>query len=387
MSWDSIIGQPRVVDVLSRAVAAGRVAHAYLFHGPDGTGKRAAALALAQALQCERRQPGDGDACGACGPCQKVQSLLHPDVHVYLAQPSKATPEDVGARLRLLAENPYVEISYSRRPELSDSEKPANLKPFYAVDRVREINRDLRFTPAEGRWKVALLTDVDTMQASAANAFLKSLEEPTPRTVLILTASRADLLLPTIISRCQRLRFDPLAAVEIEEALRERIGAEPVRAALLARMADGSYTQALSLLESVDLDERRQQVLLFFRHSYRGALLELDDIIQELAKLGREPLRDVLQLMLTWVRDLVLARTIGPGAPLINVDQREAIEKFVANVERARLADMAGLVEHALDAVAANASTTLVLMSLADGLRDAMLGLERSRLFTPLAEA
>lgn len=385
MPWHWVVGQPRVVDVLRRAVAADRVAHAYLFHGPDGTGKRVAALALAQALQCERRQPGEGDACGACTPCHKVERMLHPDVHVYLAQPTSATVEDVSARLQVLAADPYSEVSYRRRPDLSDPEKSGNLKPFYKVDRVREINRDLRFTPSEGKFKVAVLTDADTMNASAANAFLKSLEEPTPRTTLVLTASRPDTLLPTIISRCQRLRFDPLAPDDIAAALQARGAAEGPHAGLLARMADGSLTQALDLAGSEQLGARREQVLQFLRLSFGWRVSELEPLVQEMAKLGREPLRDSLHLMLTWIRDVLLMRTQGAAAPIVNVDQQPAVEAFVRNLPDARLADMAALVEHALALLASNVNTALLLTVLAEAMRDAMQGRPRDRLFAPLA--
>jgi len=387
-SWDRVIGQARAVAALRGAVASGRVAHAYLFHGPDGAGKRAAALALAQALQCERRAEGSGDACGACTPCSKVARMIHPDVHVYFAQPKDTEPADVAARLALLAADPYAEVSFRRRPALDDGAKPTNKQVLYSVDRIRAgIGRDLQFTPAEGRYKVAVLTDADAMNVEAANAFLKGLEEPTPRTVLVLTASRPDRLLPTITSRCQRLRFDPLGAEEVERALAERAGLDPARAALLARMADGSYTKALALAESDDLAARREQVLNFFRLALSGPVGQLDDLIAELTGAGREPLKASLHLMLVWVRDIMLARSLGENAPLVNVDQAGAVHRFVGAFPDVDLEAMVALVEHAGDLVERNASPPLVLTVLADALRQTMKGHPRPRLFTPLAEA
>jgi DNA polymerase III subunit delta' len=381
MPWNWVVGQDRVVDVLRRSVAAGRVAQAYLFHGPDGSGKRVAALALAQALQCERRAEGEADPCGECTPCSKVERLLHPDLHVHLAQTSKASVEDITARLQALAEDPYAEVSFRRRPDLSDPEKSSNLKAFYSVDRIREINRELRYTPAEGNYKVSVLTDADTMQKAAANAFLKSLEEPTPRTVLVLTATRTDMLLPTVISRCQRIRFDALSVVQIEQGLIARGAAGPANAPLIARMADGSFTQALDLLQSGGLAERREILLGFLRASYKAQWPDLEPLIKQLTSLSREQLRDALRLMLGWVRDLVLMRELGNQAPLINVDQRESIQKFVNKLPDARLEDMSALVEHALRLIAGNVNTTLVLINLADGFSEAMRGRERVELF------
>src|SRR5690554_3711142 len=100
MGWNRVIDQERAVETLRRALASGRVAHAYLFHGPDGVGKRAAALAFAQALECQRRPAGEADPCGACPACQKVAKMLHPDVLLYFPQPNDADAEDVAARLQ-----------------------------------------------------------------------------------------------------------------------------------------------------------------------------------------------------------------------------------------------------------------------------------------------
>jgi DNA polymerase III delta prime subunit len=118
MSWSWVVGQERVVEVLRRSVAADRVAQAYLFHGPEGTGKRVAALALAQILQCERRADGEAAACGDCTPCRKVARMIHPDVNLHLAlprthqdSPTQAQTEDVAARLQNLAPANAVVLS------------------------------------------------------------------------------------------------------------------------------------------------------------------------------------------------------------------------------------------------------------------------------------
>ncbi len=385
MGWQQVIGQERVVDTLRRALSGERVAHAYLFHGPDGVGKRAAALALARALECQQRAPGTADPCGTCPACHRAERMLHPDVHVYLPQPKDAGG-DLADRLQRLGQNPYAEVDFRRRPTLDDPAKTSTKQAIYNVDRVREITKDLRYRPAEGKVNFALLTDADAMNEASANAFLKGLEEPGAQTVIVLTASRPDRLLPTILSRCQRVRFDPLSAEAIEAALAEREGLASDRAALLARMADGSYTRALTLAGSEELARQRAHVLAFFRAAFSGSVEALDEHVADLAGLGREGLKGVLHLMLGWVRDLVLARHAGADAALVNVDQRAAVEGFTQNLPAARLDAMVGLVEHALDLVERNVNAALVLTVLADALRAAMHGRDRRRLFAPLAE-
>lgn len=382
--WHNVIGQDRARGILERAIATGRVAHAYLLHGPDGVGKRAVALAFAQALQCT----GPGlDPCGACEACHKVGHMLHPDVHVLFPHPKDASTEDIAERLRLLGEQPYEELDYVRRPSLSDAGKSSNRQVTYSVDRIKEeLRRAMSFKSHEGRYKMAILIDADAMHPAAANAFLKLLEEPAPQTVFLLTTARVDRLLPTILSRCQRIRLDVLEPERIERALREAHGLEPDRAAMVARMADGSFARALQLVSNPLLQEHRALVLDFFRLVYVRPTDRLVDTIENLASHGREQAKGILQLMLQWVRDLVLYRATGSDARLVNVDQREAVARFCDNVAEADLDAMAGLIEEATDLLTRNVHQLLVFTVLADGLHAAMHGRPIDGLYRPLAE-
>ncbi len=393
MPWSRVVGQDRPKDTLARALASGRLAGAYLFHGPAGAGPRAAALAFAQALQCERRgRPGgpEGDACGVCLACTKAARLVHPDVHVYLPFPrvSKQAnkddrPADYAERLARLAADPYAPVDYRQRAAL-DEEGASNKQVEHRKRPVDELlRRDMTFVPAEGRHVVGVLTDADRIRAEAANSLLKLLEEPGPDVVLVLTAERVENVLPTVLSRCQRVRFDPLPPETVEAALVARDGVEPGRAAFVARMADGSYTRALELVGSETLAERRALALRFVRQAYVGRADLLAPLVAEAAGLGREGLKAWLDLVAVWVRDLVLAHA-GAGDRLVNVDQAEAVGRFVQNLPDADLPAMAALVAEAADAVEANANPTLVLTTLSFGLRDAMLGRPAGRLVTPL---
>jgi DNA polymerase-3 subunit delta' len=191
MAWNGIINQQRVIEALKREISQQRVGHAYLFHGPDGVGKRAVAFALAQTLQCKERKTGgeiaDAVACGVCSACMKAQKMMHPDIHVLFPYPTDAKPEDIAERLRFFSENPYAPFDYVRRPSLNDPNKVSNKQAIYTVARVNEdLRRSMSFKPVEGQYKVVLLTDVEAMRLEAANAFLKLLEEPAGSTVFIL---------------------------------------------------------------------------------------------------------------------------------------------------------------------------------------------------------
>jgi DNA polymerase-3 subunit delta' len=275
-----------------------------------------------------------------------------------------------------------------RRPSLEDPSETSNKQVLYRTGQVeQDLLRPMSLTRGEGRYKMALITEADRMNEKAANAFLKLLEEPPPRTVFVLTTARPSRLLPTITSRCQRLRFDPLPADAIAEALARRRDLPDERARMLARMADGSYGRALELLESDELMEHRRLVLDYFRQAYNQDPVKLASLTEDMRRLGREHVKELLGLMLRWVRDLLLVRTLGPEeAPLVNVDQAEAAKQFAQNLPRADLEAMTDLIEEARALVGRNVHLGLLLTALAQALGRAMQG-RSARLYVPLPEA
>lgn len=385
MGWSSVLDQKRVVQTLRRALVQGRVAHAYLLHGPDGVGKRAAALELARALECTEQ---DDEACDECAACRKTRRMVHPDVHILFPYPKGTDESDVAKRIQRLGENPYAAVDFVRRPSLSDPSETSNKQVMYHLHRVEEdLVQPASYRPGEGAYKVFLVTDAELMNEKAANTFLKVLEEPPPQTVFLLTTSRPEQLLPTIVSRCQRLRFDPLLPETIESALVERNGIDKDAAAMLARMADGSYSHALDLAQNEDLMTSRELVLDYFRAAYTQKVEALTSCIQEIKSQGRERVKSVLRLMLRWVRDLLLYRTLEDEAPLVNVDQADAVARFCNNLPDADLEAMVTLVEEAMEMTERNVRLSLVLTTLSQQLARAMRGHEVNRLYVPLPEA
>jgi DNA polymerase III, gamma/tau subunits len=389
MAWSSVLDQERVVQTLRRALTQERVAHAYLLHGPDGVGKRAVAYEMARALQCPEQAD---EACDACPTCRKTRRMVHPDVHVNLPHPwsqeKDRDEEDMGKRIRRLGDNPYAAIDYVRRPSLADPSETSNQQVYYRIDQVRQdIIQPMSLARGEGAYKVNILIDAEKMREEAANTFLKLLEEPPPQTVFLLTTNRPEQLLPTILSRCQQLRFDPLLPETIEQALVDRENMAPDEASMLSRMADGSYSRALELAENDALMTSRELVLDYFRAAYTQKVESLDSCIQELKSQGRERVKSVLRLMLRWMRDLLLYRTMGEEAPLVNVDQKEAVARFCNNLPDADLEGMVTLVEEAMELAERNVRVALVLTALAQGLARAMRGQEVESLYVPLSEA
>lgn len=359
--------------MLSSAIASERVAHAWLFHGPAGSGKRAAALAFAQALQCTERS--DGSVCGACSACHKVPRLVHPDVHVLIPHTNDATLQDVGARVALLAESPYAVIDYSRRPSLDGTGGASNKQVAYLLGQVQEeLRAPMSYRPVEGTWRIAVLTQAQAMRTEGANAFLKLLEEPGGNTVFILLAERLDQVLPTIMSRCQQVRFAPLDVNEIADGLQREGLASNDMAPVLARMANGSFEQARELALSSELRSSREFVLNFLRHAYKASGDDMMSRVDALAAEGRESVKFHLLVLLGLIRDLLLFTEAGSDAPIVNVDWADVLSKFAQGLPHARLDVMADAVEHTMYLVERNVNVRIALTYLVIILSRSMRG-------------
>ncbi len=382
MHWSNIIGQEKVIGLLKNSVAAERVAHAYLFHGIDGVGKLATALAFARVLQCAGCYSGV-----SCDSCQWALKFRHPDIQVMMPQPSDADPEDVIERLALLSQDEYAVVDYIRAPSLNRKNAPKSLKqPFYSIERINlELRNKMIMRPQQGRYRIAIILDIHTISEPAANAFLKLLEEPGPDTVFITLTRRKDLLLPTILSRCQHIAFSSLATDVITQALQERKNIDVHLAATVANISNGSYSRAVELAENEDLRYDRERILDFLRLAFTQKIGPKMALIEEFNQAGRNRIKNLLELLLGWMRDVSLYRTIGENAPIVNQDKQVEIAKFCGNLDNADLDAMIRLIEEARLLTESNVNTTLLLINLSSNLGQAMRGPHSGVLFKSLA--
>jgi DNA polymerase-3 subunit delta' len=256
-----------------------------------------------------------------------------------------------------------------------------------------ELHRAFSFKPVEGAYKIGILTDAHLLGGQSANAFLKLLEEPSPRTVFVLTTSRIDHILPTILSRCQRVVFAPLPPAEIASRLADETDLKSEDAEVIAQMSDGSLSRALDLAVDTGLMAMRASVVRLFRVIWAvdGSRKpdDLDvfiDMVAQHAGLGRERLKNLLRLMLGWLGDIVTYRATGQVDLLVNVDQAEQVQKFADNLSEANVPGMIRLVEEAFELTQRNVHLTLLVSRLYNELRRAMRGEEVDRLYVPLVE-
>ncbi|MEJ2096241.1 MAG: DNA polymerase III subunit delta' [Deltaproteobacteria bacterium] len=315
--FDSIIDQERIAGRLSKISRSSKIPHAMLFTGPEGVGKVRAAVVFAMACNCLKGaliapgrhtdspagQPGsDGKSvpCGTCRSCKKILASTHPDIMVV-------TPE----------------------------------KAIIKIAQIRGIFRILSLKPYEAQRRVVIIRQADTMSAEAGNSLLKVLEEPPDRTHLILTAPHAAGLLPTIVSRCQHIRFQPIRRKTLKELLMQEFNMDFREADILSSMANGSITRARSLAGAGHITP---DLLLAAVHRIAGR---------------RADVGDALDIIKSWFRDLM----IYPLAPekIINKDMAKEIQKLSQSANLPKLLSRFKIVQSAQERIDGNANVRLTL--------------------------
>ncbi|HSB04697.1 MAG TPA: DNA polymerase III subunit delta' [Thermodesulfobacteriota bacterium] len=279
MSFKNVIGHNRQIDLLQRAIINDRVYHSYLFLGNEGTGRRYVALQFAKVLNCLERKGDEADACDQCLSCKKIDAGLHPDV------------------LFLEPEGPSQLI----------------LKPA-----IMQLQRELAFRPFEGKHRVCILTTADRMAPEMSNTLLKTLEEPPHHTVIILLANSAKAILPTILSRCQQIRFNPLPFLSLTQWLTEKNGLSVEEAHLLAALSEGSPGKALTLREEIR-QIPREEILKAWLGARPSSFGEIERWIESLPS-NWEDLILILEVAKTLLRDLVIFKILGDQAKVIHSD-------------------------------------------------------------------
>ncbi len=295
ITFQDIIGQEKAKLLLKTAATRGALSHAYLFRGPDGVGKKKTALAMAAYINCTGQAHGDG--CGACPSCRRFAAGAHPDL------------------LHVLPDGAAIKIN-----------------------QVREIQRILTFPPFEAKTRVTILEDVHTMRREAANSLLKTLEEPPENNLLILTADESGDLLPTIVSRCQQIPFYGLTSEQVVQHLVSTQNLSPENGASIAAVAEGSLGRAALFLDHHMLDLRREVIENLVTLSKNDPeTVEKMLLLAEKAAALKEGLNDLLGLIKTWLRDILVLHA-GNMQSLVN--SRDMADRLSAGMKKWGMADI-----------------------------------------------
>lgn len=353
MSFARICGQDRAKAIVAAWLRSRRVPHAVLISGPPGTGKRFLALELAKALNCQAR--GEA-ACERCPHCRKMAALAHPDLCILLPQKKKEEEdrqsppwEEVWAEVRPAAQE-YLE------QELSLTRSRTNIPKKHLL----ALQRELSYAPMEAPWKVALIFEAECMHPAGANALLKILEEPPAHACFILVSSAPQRLLPTVLSRCQRLPLQRLGLGELAAQL-EQEGVEPQRAGVAARLGEGSLQRARQVAAG-ELDQISQQVEQFLQAGVEGQDGVYWELVEELGT-DRLRLEQFLSLSSHYLRDLFLLSCQRPAA-LARADRLEFLQHLQSRLPAERVEELAVELDRGFGCLGRNVHAPLVLAEL-----------------------
>jgi len=329
MPFSTLIGNERIKTLLRRAVAEGRIGQSLLMAGPRGVGKYQFAIALAQALNCERVKMGD--ACGNCVPCRKIARDEHADVRTVLRE--------------------------SQDPAFKKDTK----SQFIKVEQTRALSEQAQFRPYEGRRRVFIVDDAEWLRNEAANSLLKTLEEPPDTSLIVLITPKPFSLLDTVRSRCLMLSFAPLRAAEIEQHLRTmKISQEEIR--LRAQLAGGSIGRAIE----IDLDKYREmrtlllelvETLAFSRDSVR--LLSASEYLGR--KLDKDAFETHLDALMAILGDLFHLKTTDATTLLINEDIGERLSRIAEGLTIEQITRWTDQIEEVFLALPRNVNRQLAM--------------------------
>ena len=327
MAFGDVPGNARVKKILRISLQRDRLPNSLLFCGPGGVGKRETALILAMALNCENLRKDD--ACGECGPCRAVAGGRHPDV------------------LEIRPKNNHI-----------------------GIDDMRFLREAAYLRPMIGRKRVFIVDESDKMGEEASNAVLKILEEPPRFSHIILITDDAHLILPTIRSRCQVLTFSPLDREEVRTALREK-GFSEERAEAMSLLVKGNLEQAMSL-DWDDIQARRREsweTLLAFGGG-RNASRFLESYAFSTREAVEKDFRALLELLSTFLRDLILIKENGNPRFLFNPDFREELPRAAEDWTMERLWATLGYIDDALSALDKNLNMRLLVSAFYSHIED-----------------
>ena len=362
MRFSDVIGQSAVKQRLIQSVRENHVSHAQLFLGPAGSGKLPLALAYAQYILCPNRT--ETDSCGVCPTCQKMQKLVHPDLHFVVPTAAtkkvKSNPESdlfmEEWREYVIQNQGYVDTSswYT----FLDVE---NKQGYMSVRDAASLLRKLSMKSYEGEYKIAIIWMAEKMRVDTANKLLKLLEEPPEKTVFLLIAEDQEELLATIKSRTALVKIPAIETNALEKALVERLSCQPNQAHDAAMISEGNWNTACHSVQ--DSEEHKYFFTTFqqwMRLCFRAAYSELIDFSNNIKTIGREKQKELLEYGLRIIRNSLLFNNNLAEIVMLPNDEKVFNSKFAPFVNPANLAQIANLFEEAMRQIERNGYAPLI---------------------------
>lgn len=353
MQFQDIVGQEEVKLRLIKSIADGRVAHTQLFLGAEGVGSLATAIAYGQYINCKSRI--GSDSCGVCPSCVKYSKFSHPDLHFYFPNTTTDSMKDKARSELLLTEwRAYLQDSsaYATQNGWYSFLGVGNKQGMINVRDAADIVSKMSMKPYEAEYKVVIIWLAEKLNADASNKLLKTLEEPPSNTLILLIAERYELIIPTVRSRAQFVKFNKIPDEDIQTALTKVVdhNINEVNLSSVAKQAKGSWNKALSLLDNTDSDH---DYFLKFRQWLRFCFVpknytELIAFNQELAGMGREKQKSFLNYGLGVVHNSIMVNSNNLQTIKTSGEELNFTKSFAPYINNANRSDIYKLLNEAI---------------------------------------
>ncbi len=355
----NIIGQQRTQNLLTSLASSERVPHALLFLSATGGGGLALATAFAQKLQCENQasQPTGIQSCGECSACRKASHFTHPDIHFsFPTVGANVVSTDFLKEWRsFLSEMPYADVN-TWLQRLGADNKQGNINK----EECNAILKKLSLKAFEGRYKILLMWLPEYL-GKEGNRLLKLIEEPPEQTIFLLVAENQDLILNTILSRCQLIKLDPLSDEEVAEGLVQTRGVDIERARQIAFLSGGDFGAACAAADAPITDDA-QLLLDWLRKCWRGHAVEMVRWTEEFAKLGRENQKQFLHYGLHFLREMLSLVSTGSPAMRLRPEELATAQNMAKVLDFDKIARIVGLINDNIYYIERNANPKILFL-------------------------
>ncbi len=346
--FTEIILQDQIKDFFVRSIENDRLAHAYLFYGGEGRGKEAFALSLAKTLNClsETTRP-----CNQCANCQRISHFNHPDVRFIFPVGKQIKAEQLKNIIRVKVKNPYAALSIPGSKNIS-------------IDAIRELKEEAKYGAFEKGYRVAIISGAEYMSREAANSFLKLLEEPPERFLIILITQSLHSIIDTIRSRCQPIYFPEFTDEQIEHIVAMY---EPVEQDIkpLIRLARHNVKKVFAMFHA-SYQEQKDWVLNFLRAIARDNYFQINELIEQIRHKGtQEYSLELLSILSGWFQDTLHLSFHSPDDRLINFDKITSLKSFANSYPELKINEIIQDIENAYKAIESNAHPVLTFFNLA----------------------
>jgi len=368
MRFQEIIGHQKVKEHLVHTVKDGRISHAQLFLGKEGSGNLAMAIAYAQYISCVNKQ--ENDACGVCASCVKYEKLAHPDLHFIFPVSTNADVKKDPVSSNFIASwrEMFLDENYFSLAQWQDKIETGNKQLLISKNESSEILKILSLKTYESEYKIVIIWYPEKLNIASANKLLKAIEEPPTKTLFLLVAQDSEQIISTILSRTQLLKVGRIELEELGKALVKQFGIDGNKALQIAHLSDGNYLKAKKLV--VNSEEEylfQEQFVLLMRSAFKGNVLGLVEWTEEIAKasFGREKQKQFLNYGLRLFRESLMRNYGDRSLERVGEPTAQFLVKFAPYIHGGNCMEMIELFNDAIYHIERNANAKILFLDVA----------------------